>query len=324
MTQMYGKFALILALVGLLISLVKAQAGEPIPVLLNTQNEAQRQAWQDDLTAAFDDQTLIWVEDEKDADIVITYDNDTTSLLVRQNAVQRLSPILEPAPYVVLENDADTAAIAALLWPLAHGNCSVSWLDRGLLNLIGDGVGMLYLANCHLIDLYANAETEPEMQYRALVSHKFMEVISFPAAEVNWIWLWLRVSDVPPTDIILQPERSPAFWYGKRAQFYALDFDYQAALRDLDRAIEADPENPLYLTLKGEVYLLLYEWNNAKAAFDAALLLDPAYALAYFQRGILRSTMTETDAANADFSMYLSLAPRGVYAEMARQYRGEE
>ncbi|NJR12449.1 hypothetical protein HC776_00725 [bacterium] len=147
------------------------------------------------------------------------------------------------------------------------------------------------------------------------------------AAHTNRLWLWWqagqtqRVKGVLQRQVLFaQTDEDRAFWIGKRAQFHALDFDFQAALRDLEEAITLDAAHPLYPTRKGEVYLLLYEWNNARAAFDAALALDPMYAPAYFQRGVLLSTMGETDAANADFSRYLALAPRGVWAALAWQY----
>jgi tetratricopeptide (TPR) repeat protein len=325
MTQMYGKFALILALAAFLLSPLMAQVGEPIPVLLNTQNEIQKITWQDDLTAAFGDQELAWVEAEQEADIVITYDNDSVSLFVRQNAVQRLSPILEPAPPVMMESDENVAVIAALLWPLVHGECETAE-EATALDMMDAGLKAMYEANCSLIA--AHAEDEPNEDLLMQANRQFDQAISIPAAKANWVWLVHEIGDKFYTRElisleILNPEKEAkdeAFWYGKRAQFYALDFDYQAALRDVDRAIDADPENPLYPTLKGEVYLLLYEWNNAKAAFDAAIALDPDFALAYFQRGILLSTMTDIEGANADFSMYLALEPRGVYAEMVRQY----
>jgi tetratricopeptide (TPR) repeat protein len=239
--------------------------------------------------------------------------------------VQRLSPILEPVPPVVLANDADVA-VASLLWSLAQGKCDIAE-EKTLLDVIDPAVRAMFEGNCWLIAAHAEDETDEDMLMRA--NRQFDQAVSIPAAKANWIWLVHEIGDKFYTRElisleILTPEitvSDAAFWHGKRAQFYALDFDYQAALRDLDRAIEAEPDNPLYLTLKGEVYLLLYEWNNAKDAFDKAIALDPNFALAYFQRGILLSTMTDIEGANADFSMYLALEPRGVYAEMAQQYR---
>ena len=317
---MYGKLALILAVVGLLISLVQAQAGEPIPVLLNTQNEAQRQAWQDALKAAFDDQTLIWVVAEKDADIVITAQDEKTVVFVRQNAVQRLSPILEPAPPVILQTD-DVGVYAVGAWRLAQGDCTSLEAEAA-----SSPIPAIHRVNCTIIAAYQDSES-PSDESLLNSARSFYGKERFRAARNNRLWLWYKAGDTKKAMghlnreiITARSDEGRAFWYGKRAQFYALDFDYQSALEDLDRAIADDSDNPLYLTRKGEVYLLLYEWNNVKDAFDAAIALDPEFALAYFQRGILLSTMTDVEGANADFSMYLSLAPRGVYAEMARQY----
>ncbi len=327
MTQMVEKLALILALLGLLVGLVSAQAGEAVPVLLKGQNEAQIATWKDDLISAFGEQTLMWVAAEKDADIVITAQAEGTTLFVRQNAIQRLSPILEPAPPVVLEDAADAGVVAALLWPLVQGNCADNE-EKSMLDLINAPLRDLYRANCALIA--ATSGETPNHEALLEVMHQFEKAFTIREAKANWIWLihasrqLFYTRELIALEILnpVSDDANKAFWVGKRGQFYALDFDYQAAKRDLDRAMAAAPDNPLYPTLKGDVYLLLYEWNNAKVAFDAAIALDPTFALAYFERGVLLSTMTDTAGANADFSMYLSLAPRGVYADLARQYGG--
>jgi tetratricopeptide (TPR) repeat protein len=112
----------------------------------------------------------------------------------------------------------------------------------------------------------------------------------------------------------------PPAWLAQRARSQALNFDFQAALTDINAALAQDPTNPRYYTIRGEIYLYLYEWNNAKADFDAALHHDPTYAEAYFQRGVLYYTMIERRLALADFQQYLVLSPDGHYAAQARQY----
>lgn len=331
MTQMYGKFALILVLLAFLLSLLGAQAVEPIPVLLKARDNAQKEAWQNSLTAAFGDQELTWVEHEKEADIVLmsseVMDGEIIYVSVRQNALLRLSSILEPAPPAVLQIEDDVGVYAAGLWRFSQGDCAALGTEATSMPIVG-----IHLANCAIIAAYHPDETVSEETLIDLEAN-FEGKERFRSTSINRAWLTHKAGRPEQAMLLLQrsiarnlnrgTSADRAFWYGKRAQFYALDFDFQAALRDLDQAIALDPENPLYFTRKGEVYLLLYEWNNAKDAFDAAIALDPEFALAYFQRGILLSTMTEIEAANADFAMYLALEPRGVYAELARQYGGE-
>lgn len=329
MTQMYGKWPLIITILGLLSGLLVAQEKTGVPILLQTESEAQKEARQIQFSAVFADETLTWVEEQKDADIIIALqDDDEVLITIRQNALLHLSPIFEAAPPVFVPNDDDVAAITALLWQLTQGECDVAEEETAL-DLIEPDIRVVYEGNCQLIAGLTPDELDHDRLLEA--GHRFEKALSLRAAKSNRVWLVHEAGDVFFTRElisleILNPQATDsekAFWYAKRAQFYALDFDYQAALRDLDKAMALDDDNPLYPTLKGEVYLLLYEWNNAHDAFEAALMLNPDYAPAYFQRGILLSTMTETESANADFSHYLELEPRGVYAELARQYRGE-
>lgn len=128
--------------------------------------------------------------------------------------------------------------------------------------------------------------------------------------------------------------------YSVRAQFYALTFDYDAALADLNTALDlyyttvsspfdVDPAilAPLYVQ-RGQIYLLLYEWDQVLNDYNTALQLDPDYADVYYYRGVLYYTV-RVDRANAlaDFEQYLALAPDGDLAaeasRLADQIRGE-
>jgi hypothetical protein len=113
----------------------------------------------------------------------------------------------------------------------------------------------------------------------------------------------------------------------RRAQLYALTFDYDSAIADMDAAIEIAEANDVsneqlaeLYTLRGEIIFLIYEWDRVLENFNTALELDPDYAPAYFQRGVLYYTMTERENALADFQHYLELDPDGQYAEQAQQY----
>jgi tetratricopeptide (TPR) repeat protein len=113
--------------------------------------------------------------------------------------------------------------------------------------------------------------------------------------------------------------------FSHRAQLYALAFDYDSAIADIDSAIESAEENDfdnitlaeLY-TLRGEIIFLIYEWDRVLDNFNYAIELDPSYAPAYFQRGILYYTMAQRELALADFETYLELIPEGEYAEQAQ------
>lgn len=112
-----------------------------------------------------------------------------------------------------------------------------------------------------------------------------------------------------------------------RARLYALAFDYDSAIADVDTAIALAEENALsnetlaeLYTRRGEFILLLYEWDRALADFNHALALAPDYAPAYFQRGVLYYTMAQRERALADFQAYLERQPDGELTAQARQY----
>jgi tetratricopeptide (TPR) repeat protein len=112
-----------------------------------------------------------------------------------------------------------------------------------------------------------------------------------------------------------------------RAQIYALAFDYDSAIADMDEAIAVAEEYELannrlahLYTERGKIIFLLYEWDRVLENFNHAIELDPNYAPAYFERGVLYYTMTQRENALADFQHYLELEPDGLHAEEAAQY----
>lgn len=122
-----------------------------------------------------------------------------------------------------------------------------------------------------------------------------------------------------------------------RAQLYELASDYDAAIQDMNEAIETSYEElprPITIsdsdraelhTLRGQMYLNIYEWDNALADFNTALELAPDYADAYYERGLLYYSILQTgqelrDEALADFQHYLNLASAGQHTDEARRY----
>jgi tetratricopeptide (TPR) repeat protein len=113
----------------------------------------------------------------------------------------------------------------------------------------------------------------------------------------------------------------------ERARLYALLYDYDAALNDVNAAIEiADRQQAsaeqlaAFYTHRGEIYLLRYEWDAALTDFNRALELSPDYADAHFQRGVLYYTMAQRDNALDDFRQYRQLAPDGTYSDQVATY----
>jgi tetratricopeptide (TPR) repeat protein len=118
-----------------------------------------------------------------------------------------------------------------------------------------------------------------------------------------------------------------------RARLRALNFEFDAALADINTAIDGvqmalnEPKDdliqwlpPLY-TERGQIHLLLYQWDNVLTDYNTALQIDPNYADTYFYRGVLYYTVVvDRDKALPDFQQYLDLAPTGIHAGEAAQY----
>jgi len=105
-----------------------------------------------------------------------------------------------------------------------------------------------------------------------------------------------------------------------RAELYALAFEFDRAIADMDAAIEVDPANAEIYVQRGNIIMLLYEWDRALADYNRALELDPAFGEAYYRRGILYYSLLEREDALEDFEMYLTLSPYGAYITEADEY----
>lgn len=105
-----------------------------------------------------------------------------------------------------------------------------------------------------------------------------------------------------------------------RARLYALTFDFDQAMADMDAAITLQPDHPERYAERGQIIMLLYEWDRALADYNTALELDSTYAPAYFYRGVLYYSILEREPALADFEQYLALLPQGYNAPEAERY----
>lgn len=82
-----------------------------------------------------------------------------------------------------------------------------------------------------------------------------------------------------------------------------------ALLRDLQRASELDPLNPLIWNALGEVQLQMDQPQNALHSLDSALGLDPALARALHARGLAHMRLRQFALAEADFDAALRRMP---------------
>jgi tetratricopeptide (TPR) repeat protein len=81
--------------------------------------------------------------------------------------------------------------------------------------------------------------------------------------------------------------------------------DYEAALRDYNRAIHAAPHLAEAYCKRGSIYQALGKPEQALSDFDQAIERDPRLAAAYLERGKMRTARGDHDAALADFGQLM-------------------
>lgn len=102
------------------------------------------------------------------------------------------------------------------------------------------------------------------------------------------------------------------------AQCYYELGDYDAALRNINQAIELDSTKVQYIPFKADV---LYEMGNAKdaiAEWDKHQKLYPDYGFGYYRRGWFKSLSNDNEGAIEDYTMCITLDPEYSYTYMCR------
>lgn len=102
------------------------------------------------------------------------------------------------------------------------------------------------------------------------------------------------------------------------AQCYYEIGDYEAALKNINQAIELDSTKVQYIPFKADV---LYEMGNAKdaiAEWDKHQELYPDYGFGYYRRGWFKSLSGDNYGAIDDYTMCITLEPEYAYSYMCR------
>lgn len=271
-----------------------------------------------------------------DTNIVPARDNALIMWTSHNNIeVRRLSPILYDT-YLLGLNDIEAAPIlfaGLILYNLNNLEEAKSQF-LSILPALSPGSqrripAYFYLGNIALLQ----GDYETALQYFAYTDDSLDE---FQEHKVTTNTAWLHLQSGNTDEVIrlfneqlahLDSERMETYIYSSRAQIYALMFDYDSAIADMDEAIAIAEENELHSralaqlhTIRGEIIFLIYEWDRVEDNFNTAIELDPTYAPAYFQRGVLFYTMARREDALADFETYLELEPDGIHAEEAQSY----
>ena len=103
-----------------------------------------------------------------------------------------------------------------------------------------------------------------------------------------------------------------------RAQAYRQFGRNDEARRDLDGAIEIDPNSVAAYFNRGSLLFEAEKYELALADFNRCIELEPAVPAAYFNRASTYEAMGQRDKAIGDLEHFLTLNPEESWAEVAR------
>lgn len=242
--------------------------------------------------------------------------------------------------YVYGESQKETAAnlaIGIILYSVGYCDLALPYFDQaegsGFYAAEGETITRtttaisFYKGNCSL--MHGDLKSAASLFENA--SNDSPDTLLFFDLQINLAWTYLQLGEAEKSfdlmDQLVEQSKNristnqfliKVLQY--RAQLYALAFDYDSAIADMNTAIELDPTNPKWYVLRGQMVLLTYEWDQVLADYNHALELDPDYADAYFYRGVLFYTQGPRENALEDFEHYLELAPDGQHADQASDY----
>lgn len=112
--------------------------------------------------------------------------------------------------------------------------------------------------------------------------------------------------------------------------FEKMDFD--SAVRNFTKAIEANPKSPAAYFYRGLTYREMREYDKAIGDFSEAIRFEPAPAPCYGNRGMVYSEKREFEKAIKDLDQAVRLEPknaipyagRGIIYEKTRRYEKAE
>ncbi len=81
----------------------------------------------------------------------------------------------------------------------------------------------------------------------------------------------------------------------------------EEAVKNIDLALEQEPENPRFHYHKGAILFQNKEYDNAIESLSRAITIDPTYAPAYTLRAGVYEQLGEEEAAGADLNYALNL-----------------
>lgn len=161
--------------------------------------------------------------------------------------------------------------------------------------------------------LYANALREPERALRDVMTAVDLKPRE-PGYHFNLGSLRLRsrmyYKAIDSFDAALALKGPAARILERRADAEFQLGDHTGARRDIESALEKDPNNASIYDTLGHIRLRARDYEQAVRDLSQALQLDAKHAGAYQHRGLAYAALNQLKAAQADFQKSLDLEPR--------------
>lgn len=121
-------------------------------------------------------------------------------------------------------------------------------------------------------------------------------------------------TEVQPPVVKSPPPPDFAFYRSRATQQMIAD-NLDAAMSDLDKALELKPADAGAYVDKGIIFMRREKFEDAVEQYSKAIELNPNYALAYFNRGSAKEKLGKTDEALADYQKSSDLDPSNELAK---------
>ena len=115
-----------------------------------------------------------------------------------------------------------------------------------------------------------------------------------------------------------EPYRGYALAYTNRGDAYSDRNDFEAAIRDYDRALELNPVYVDALNNRGLIRGLRQQYTEALKDFDEAIRIRPDFAKAYNNRGNAKRFLGDGEGALMDFNKAIEIKPNYLDARVNR------
>lgn len=123
-------------------------------------------------------------------------------------------------------------------------------------------------------------------------------------------------TEVAPPVVKLPPPPDFAFYRARAAQELNAN-NLDAAMNDLDKAIELKPGDAGSYVDKGIIFTKKEKYESAVEQYSKAIELNANYALAFFNRGMMKEKLGKADEALADFQKATELDSNDELAKAA-------